>query len=430
MLRQLLPVIALFASTIFLLIGGGLQAVLLPIRGQLEGFSTTQIGYIGTGWAAGFTLGCILVPLLVRRVGHVRTFGALAATLATVVLLNGLIIEAYSWILFRAMAGFCFSGAYMIIESWINEGISDEQRGAAFSIYMIISQGAFMAGQYVIAVADPSRETLFMVGGILYCLAVLPTALSKARSPAPLTQVKFDLKGMFKNSPAAFIGMLIAGVLAGSFQSFAPVFGVQEEMSSANIANMMAIVMVGAILFQYPLGKLSDRMDRRYVMVGLSLAGALVGFLISRYKVNGPDPDLNFFLLMMLLGGFIYPIYGLANAHANDHAEPEDFVKISSSLLILYGIGNMIGPLVTGTAMEWFGNNALFQIIGFSHLLLAMHMTYRITRREAPIEDVMDYQVGPIATAGLSAETFSLDPRSDADTYMSSEDDDDTLDSQ
>ena len=154
-------------------------------------------------------------------------------------------------------------------------------------------------------------------------------------------------------------------------------------------------------------------------MVGLSISGALVGFLIAQYDVNGPEPGLTFFALMVLLGGFIYPIYGLVNAHANDHAAPEDFVKISSSLLILYGIGNMIGPLVTGAIMELLGSNGLFQMIGFAHLLLAIHMTYRITRREAPVEDVMDYQVGPIATVGLSTETFALDPRSDAETYMS-----------
>ena len=404
-----------------MLAGGGLQSVLLPIRGQIDGFSASEIGYIGTGWAIGFTLGCVLIPHLVRRVGHVRTFSAVSATLATVMLLNGLYVEAYGWIILRAMAGFCFSGAYMIIESWINEGISDEQRGAIFSIYMIISQGAFMSGQYLIAIANPAKETLFIVGGVLYCIAVIPTALSKARSPAPLTQVQIDLKGMFKNSPAAFVGMLIAGILSAAFQNFGPVFGVREGLSPTNIANMMALTMLGAMLFQYPLGKLSDRVDRRYVMVGLSIAGAVVGFLIAQYNVNGPNPDVTFFALMILLGGFIYPIYGLVNAHANDHASPEDFVKISSSLLILYGVGNMIGPLVTGAVMEVFGSNGLFQMIGFAHLLLAIHMTYRITRREAPIEDVMDYQVGPIATVGLSTETFALDPRSDAETYMSDE---------
>lgn len=419
MLRQIFPVTALFISTFFLLAGGGMQSVLLPVRGQLEGFSASQIGLIGTGWAAGFTIGCIIVPHLVRRVGHVRTFSALAAILATVVLLNGMIIEAYTWILLRALAGFCFSGSYMIIESWLNERVSDENRGAMFSVYMIVSQTAFMSGQYMLVIANPSKETLFMLGAILYSLAVIPTALSKAQSPAPLTQVKIDLKGIYTNSPAAFVGSLIAGILAGSFQSFAPVFGVEQGMSSANIANMVVLVMLGALVFQYPLGKLSDMIDRRYVMVGLSLLGTFVGFMISGYPVNGADPQIAFFGLMVLLGGFVYPIYGLVNAHANDHANPDDFVKISSSLLILYGVGNMIGPFVTGPAMEVLGTQALFQVIGGSHLLLAIHMTYRITRREAPDdEQVMDYQVTPIATMAPTAESYALDPRSDAETYM------------
>lgn len=422
MFRNILPVTSLFMSTFFLLAGGGMQSVLLPVRGQLEGFSASQIGLIGTGWAIGFTIGCLVVPRLVRRVGHVRTFGALAAILATVVLLNGMIIEAYTWVVLRAMAGFCFAGSYMIIESWLNERVSNESRGSMFSVYMIVSQVAFMCGQYMLVIANPSRETLFMLGAILYSIAVIPTALSKAQSPAPLTEVKIDIKGIYKNSPAAFIGSLIAGILASSFQNFGPVFGVQQGMSSANVANMMVLVMLGAMCFQYPLGKLSDKMDRRYVMVGLSLVGTVVGFMIANYEVEGADPQIAFFVLMVLLGVFVYPIYGLVNAHANDHAQPEDFVKISSSLLILYGIGNMIGPLLTGPVMEFFGSYALFQMIGFANLLLAIHMTYRITRREAPDEyEQMDYQATPFVGMAPTAESYALDPRSDAETYMAEE---------
>ncbi|MBO6814657.1 MAG: MFS transporter [Rhizobiaceae bacterium] len=425
MTRQLLPVFALFVSTAFLLAGGGMQAVLLPVRGQIEGFSASQIGFIGAGWAIGFTVGCIIVPHLVRRVGHVRTFSALAAILATVVLLNGMIIEANTWIVLRALAGFCFSGSYMIIESWLNERITNESRGAMFSIYMVISQAAYMAGQYLLVVANPERETLFMVGAILYCLAVLPTALSKAQSPAPLTQVQIDLKSMFFNSPAAFIGALVIGTLAGSFQSFAPVYGVAQGMSSTNIANMMACVMLGAVIFQFPLGKASDLVDRRFVMVGLSLGGTLAGFSVPLFASADSQPSYTFFATMVVLGGFIYPLYGLVTAYANDHAEPEDFVKISSSLLILYGIGSIIGPLVTGPIMEFFGSQALFQTIGATHFLLAIYLTYRITRREAPQTDdqTMDYQPMPFAV-GQTTETYSLDPRSDADTYLSSPEED------
>ena len=421
MFRQILPILTLFISTAFLMAGSGMQAILLPVRGQLEGFTASQIGLIGGGWAVGFTIGCIAVPHLVRRVGHVRTFSALAALLATTVLLNGLVIEAYTWVVLRALAGLCLSGTYMIIESWLNEKISNETRGAIFSVYMIISQGAYMCGQYILVMADPARETLFMIAAILYALAVVPTALSKAQSPAPLNQSKIDFRGLYKNSPASVVGAVTAGVIAGAFQSFAPVFGVQNSMSSTNIANMMVLVLIGAILFQYPLGKLSDRMDRRYVMVGLSLTGALSCFLIAGYQVNGAAPGIPFFALMVLLGGFIYPIYGLVMAHANDYADAEDFVKTASGLLILYGGGNVIGPMVTGPIMEQFGPNSLFQVIGVAHFVLALYITYRMLARARPDDlETMDFQT---LSVGQTTETFTLDPRSDAETYLSGEND-------
>ena len=416
---QFLPILALFASTAFLLAGGGVQGILLPVRGQLEGFSSSQIGLIGAGWAIGFTLGCIVVPLMVRRVGHVRTFGALAALLATTVLLNGLIVEAYTWIVLRAMAGYCFSGSYMIIESWLNERISNENRGTMFSVYLIISQVAFMGGQYALIIADPKTETLFMIAAVLYALAVLPTALSKAQSPAPLNQVRLDIKGLYRNSPASVIGAIVAGVIVGAYQSFAPVYGVERGMSSANIANMMVLVMLGATLLQFPLGKASDMMDRRYVMIALSLTGAATCFMLSGYTFDGNSPGIVFFSLMVLLGGFVYPLYGLVTAHANDYADAEDFVKVSSGLLILYGSGTMIGPLITGPIMEKLGTGALFQVIGFSHFVLACYISYRLLRRARPDDlETMDYQNTPM---GQTTETYSLDPRSDAETYMSSD---------
>ncbi len=396
-----------------------MHAILLPVRAQVEGFSVSQIGYIGAGWAIGFTVGCIIIPKLVQRVGHVRTFGAMAALLATTVLLNGLLVEAYSWILLRAIAGFCFSGSYMIIESWLNEKIPNESRGIMFSLYMVISQGSYMAGQYVLVIADPAEETIFMIAAILYALAVIPTALSKAQSPAPLTQTKIDFKGLYNNSPASVVGAFVAGIIAGAFQSFGPVYGVENGMSNANVANMMVVVMLGAVLFQLPLGRLSDMMDRRYVMVGLSLIGVVVGFLIAEYRFEGAHPGLPFFGLMIIMGGFIYPIYGLVMAHANDYADAEDFVKTASGLLILYGAGNVIGPLITGPIMERLGTGSLFQVISVAHLILAIYIVYRMRQRSRPEDlDTVDFQNMPV---GQTPETYVLDPRSDMETYASEE---------
>ncbi len=415
MARQLLPILALFASTAFLMAGGGVHAILLPVRAQIEGFSTTEIGLIGAGWAVGFTAGCLIVPRLVRRVGHVRTFSSLCAMLAIAMLANGLIVEPFTWIGLRAVAGLCFSGSYMVIESWLNERMTNENRGTIFSVYMVVSQVAMLGGQYVLVAAPPERETLFMIGAILYALAVLPTALSRAQSPAPLTQVEFDISKLYRNSPAAVVCAVLAGVISSAWMSFAPVFAKQVGMSNANIANVLALAMIGSVAMQMPIGRLSDRMDRRWVMIGSSLAGALAGFLIAGYPVNGASPDLMFFAGVVLFGGFIFPIYSLVVAHANDYAAAEDFVQTASGLLILYGAGTMIGPLVTAEVMDLLGPAGLFTVIGGAHLAIASFVSYRILRRARPEDlETVDFQTVPL-TRAETPETWALDPRSTLD---------------
>lgn len=421
MLRQIFPIMALFASTAFLQAGAGVHSILLPVRAQMEGFSISAIAFIGTGFAVGFTIGCFVVPLLVRRVGHVRTFGALSAVLATVMLLNGLIVDPIAWIVLRAIAGLCFAGSYMIIESWLNERISNENRGTMFSLYMIVSMAAVMAGQYMLVIANPQTQTLFMIGAILYALAVLPTALSKAQSPAPLTQVKFNLRKLYFNSPAAAVSAILAGALSGAWGNFAPVFAAQVGMSNANIANMLVFAVIGSILFQMPIGRLSDKMDRRFVMIGTSLCGALAGFLLAGIPINGADPGYIFFGGIIIFGGFIYSIYSLAVAHANDHANPEDFVETASGLLILFGIGNMIGPMAMAAVMGALGSVGLFTGMGIAHILLAAFILYRVTLRALPKDhETVDFQSVPPGKS-QTPETYALDPRADAENYGSDE---------
>ncbi|MCF6320864.1 MAG: MFS transporter [Rhizobiaceae bacterium] len=421
MLRQLFPIIALFASTAFLQAGGGVQGILLPVRAQIEGFSSSTIAFIGAGYAVGFTIGCIIVPLLVRRVGHVRTFGALSAVLASVMLMNGLMVDPVAWILLRAAAGFCFSGSYMIIESWLNERISNENRGTLFSVYMIVSLLAMMGGQYLLVIADPQLPTLFMIGAILYALAVLPTALSKARSPAPLTQVKFDLRKLYTNSPVAALSAVVAGTLSGAWANFAPVFAKLSGMSNTNIANMLVFAIIGSIIFQLPIGRLSDKMDRRYVMIGTSLFGALAGFLLAALTINNGEPGYLFFGGVVIFGGFIYSIYSLAVAHANDFAAPEDFVETASGLLILFGVGSMIGPLAMAQIMDALGPSGLFTGMGIAHVALAAFILYRVSLRALPKDhETVDFQSVPIGKA-QTPETYALDPRADAEVNTSDE---------
>ena len=412
MVRQIFPILALLGGMVFLMSGSGLQGILVPVRGQIDGFSAFQLGWIGTGYAIGFTIGCLLIPRLVRRVGHVRTFSTLTALLSVGVLLNGLIVHPLMWALLRGVGGFCIAGCYMVAESWLNERVSNEQRGTMFSIYAMTTMVAMMAGQYMLVVAEPTKETLFMLAAILYALAIVPTAVSKAQSPAPLTQVDLDLPALFRNSPAAFVGAILCGIISSAWTNFGPVFGQQNGFSSASIATLLAASMVGSIAFQYPLGKLSDMIDRRYAMVLAGMVGIITGTIVT-WQAGLGLYGFFFFASVVGYGGVIYSIYSLVVAHANDYAKPGEFVKTSGGLLILYGLGTIIGPLLTAQMMEQFGPSGVFTTTTISHLAFASYAMYRSFRRQrATAEDRTDFQTTGMART-QTPETYILDPRSD-----------------
>jgi MFS family permease len=402
----LLPIVSLLLSTFFMMAGAGLQGIVLPVRGSIEGWSTYEIGFLGTGYAVAFTIGCLVVPLIVRRAGHVRTFSSLCALLVIAMLLFGLIVHPIAWIFVRGLTGFTLAGSYMIIESWLNERVTNETRGKIFSVYMIVSMTAMMGGQYIMPLTDPGLTTPFMIGAILFALAVIPTSLSQAPAPKPLKQATLDLKSIFRNSPAAAVGVFLAGVLSGSWNNMSPVFGQRIGFSNAEIATLLAATMAGGIVCQYPLGRLSDRLDRRFVMTGAGLFGVLVAAAGMSLASETP---LTLFALAFCLGGVIYPAYSLTVAHANDYARPEDFVKVSGGLLILYGFGTMGGPLLAAWLMETFGPSGIFAATGAAHAIFASYAFYRTFRRQAPAARA-DFQTTPLARTQTPA-SFSLDPR-------------------
>ena len=410
MARQLLPILALLFSTAFLLAGNGLHSLLLPIRGALEGFSTNQLGLIGTGWATGFVLGCLIAPVVVRRVGHIRAFSCSAACAAIIVLLNGLLVEPLAWIVLRAFSGFFLAGAFMIIESWLNERVTNESRGTIFAVYLMVTYVAITGGQLGVAAADPLTATLFMLGAILFCLAVLPTALSTAASPRPLTRVRLDLKKLFRNSPVAFVTVTLVGVINGAFGTLAAVFGTRIGLSTAEIALMMGITVVSGALTQVPAGRLSDLTDRRYVIAGAAIAAGAAGLAIL--VLTPADPTL-VIALAGIYGAVTYPLYGLAVAHANDYADAGDFVATSGGLLLLYGAGTMVGPLAAGLAMTAIGPEALFAVTAAGHLLIASYALYRTTRRAKIPENVREaFRTVPSPRAA-TPESAALHPRAE-----------------
>lgn len=409
MFQLVRPIAGLLVSTFLLLAGNGLIGVLVPVRASLEGWSPFIIGWIGFGYALSFTAGCIIVPRMVRRVGHVRVYAVLAALLSMSVLLHGLLIDAVAWVLIRGLAGFSLAGCYMVVESWLNERSSNEARGQVFSIYMVVNMVGMMAGQFMLAAASPSTATLFMIAALLFAGAVVPTGMSNATSPKPLSTVSVDLRKLFSNSPLAFVGVAVAGFTFGAWAFQAPVYGQQSGLSEAGIATMMALAMLGAAVCQLPLGRLSDRMDRRYVITGLTVLGLVISLVLA---IISPLPASSLFVAVFLLGAVLIPLYSLTATHANDHADPDDFVEVSSGLLIIYGGGSMAGPLVAGMFMSVLGNYGFFVVLAVIYLAFTGYAVWRIRQRSAvPHHERTDYvySVAPDQTF----ETIHLDPRAE-----------------
>lgn len=411
MLHLFRPVAGLLASTLLLLTGIGLIGVLLPVRASLEGWSPVVIGWIGFGYALCFTAGCIVVPRLVLRVGHVRVYGVLASVLAMSALLHALLVIPLAWIVFRGLAGFALAGTYMIVESWINEKTSNEDRGKMYSIYMVTTMIGVMAGQFLLVSADPATTSLFMLAALLFAAAVIPTGLSNASSPKPLTVVSLNLSKLYRNSPLAFIGIVLTGVTFGAYMFQAPVYLQLSGFGEAKIATAMAAAMVGGMVFQFPLGRISDHMDRRRVIVVVSFAGLVLSVAIAT------STGISFTALtglMALFGGVLMPLYSIVTAHANDHADPDEFVEISSGLLILYGAGSMAGPVIAGGFMAIMGPTGFFVMMAVSYLIFALYAVWRISRRPGvPQEEMTEFTYSPPVASALTPEAIQLDPRAD-----------------
>ena len=410
MLREIRPVAGLLISTFFLLIGSGLTGILLPLRAGIEGWSPSTIGFMGSFYAACFLAGCVLIPRLVRRVGHVRVYAVVATLLSISLMGHSVLVNIPSWFLFRGIAGFAIAGAYMVIESWLNEQTSNENRGSVFSAYMVTNTVGLMVGQFLLITADPMLTTLFIFAAMAYAAAVIPTGVTAAISPQPPADVKIDMRKIYKTSPVATIGAIVSGFTFGAWNFQAPVYGAQLGLSTAQIATMLIVAMLGGVVLQFPLGRTSDRMDRRLVMLASTGFGLIVSIILV---ILQPTNAILLFALMFLFGGVLMPLYSLVVSHANDHAAPGEFVETSSGLLIVFGVGSMIGPIIAGLLMDFSGRNGMFWTMIIGYAAFGVFTSYRLTQRQALSEDERgDFAYSPIGRT-QTPEVLQLDPRSE-----------------
>ncbi|MCW1933669.1 MFS transporter [Pararhodobacter zhoushanensis] len=403
MTRNFMPLVALFAGTALLLFAGGINGLILPIRGDAEGFSATSLGLLGTGWAVGYVGGCMLTPRLVARVGHIRTFGAMCALAAIAVLVSLLVISSTVWIPVRAVSGFCFAGAAMIAESWLNEKADARSRGRIFGIYTMVNLAAATAGQMVLTLGDASGIFFFVLAAIVYCLALLPTAIGATTSPTPLTEVKLDVFSLWANSPVAVFAVLMVGISNSAFGTLAAVYAGRVGFSLGDIALFASIPILSGALAQIPVGIASDRFDRRHVLLVISVLAVVTDLCFL--TIGSTDPTL-LLILSGFFGATVFVMYPVIVAHANDHAAPGTFIQVSGGLLLVSGIGSIVGPTVAGIAMASISAAALFLVTGICHVFIILFTLYRLKISAAPT-DKGSFQASPMSR-GLTPETIAL----------------------
>lgn len=396
---------ALLISAAILLAGGGLLGTLVAVSAQLNGFSISAIGFLTSCYFAGFISGCLGTPYLVKRVGHVRVFAALSALLAASALTHALAVNVPTWAALRVFTGFSFAGLYMLIESWINEQSPNDKRGQVLAVYRMVDLSALTVGQFLLTTADPKSFTLFSVVAILVCAAIFPISISTSKAPLAVTETKLNIKKLMKVSPLAVVGCVAVGLTSGAFWGVAPVFVQQLGHPIVIVSMFMSIVIAAGAVMQWPIGWLSDKLGRRRIMIFVSVGSAAAGLFLWQYAEIS--------LVLLLLGGVLYgafamQLFGLAAAHANDYAEPHEFVTISGGLFLTYGIGSVFGPSIAPVVMAKAGPTSMFAYTASIHVLLAVYGIYRLTQRDAP-ENSDDYV--PVARPRSMMLVRRVDPR-------------------
>jgi len=370
---------ALLLGMLLLMMGNGLQGTLIGVRGEIEGFSTLEMSVVMSSYFVGFLGASRVVPEMIRRVGHVRVFAALASFISAVLVLYPAIPHPIAWSIGRVIIGFSFCGVYVTAESWLNNAATNETRGQALSVYMIAQTVGIIAAQGLLLLADPAGYTLFIIISVLVSVSFAPILLSISPTPAFDTTKPMSLKNLIKTSPLGCAGMfLLGGVFAAQF-GMSAIFGSKIGLSLGQISIFVSFFYIGAMLLQIPIGWLSDHMDRRRLIMICAFIGAIGCVLPWTFAGN-------FYMLLvsaLLIGGMSNPLYSLLIAHTNDFLEYEDMAAASSGLLFINGLGAITGPIVLGKMMDLMGAYGYFVILIALFVFLGLYAIYRMTRRAA-----------------------------------------------
>ena len=392
---------ALMLGMFLLMVSNGLQGSLIGIRGSIENFSTSELSIITSAYFIGFLFGSRLAPEMIRRVGHVRVFAALGSFISAVLILYPTITEAWAWILLRVIFGFSFSGVYVTAESWLNNSATNETRGKALSLYMIVQMSGIVASQMLLNVADPAGFVLFVIPSVLVSLSFAPILLAATPTPAFETTKAKSLPELYRISPTGMVGMFLLGLIFAAQFGMASIYGTQAGLSVAEIGLFVSAIFLGGLVLQFPFGWFSDRMDRRVLIFVAAAGGGLAGLL---GWLGGGSFEV-VLAAGFLMGGVSNPLYALLIAYTNDYLETEDMAAASGGLIFVNGMGAILGPIVTGWAITAFGPGGFWVFLMSIMVLLAVYVAYRMTQRASVYAEEDDYDAvayAPVLPTGTA----------------------------
>jgi MFS family permease len=409
---------ALFLGLGLIMLAHGLQSTLLGVRANIEAFDETITGLIMAGYYVGFLASSWATPLMIKRVGHVRVFAAVASAASVAVLAHSVVVEPVSWTLIRIVTGFCTASLFIVTESWLNDRATNETRAQVLSIYMIVIMVGMAGGQYLLPVSDPGGFELFILVSVLLSVSLVPMLLTASPAPAFEAPQTVSLGFIYRVSPLAVVGGGLLGVAQGAVLGMAAVYAATAGFEGTQVSLFVSAIFLGAVLMQFPIGRLSDRFDRRTVITLTTFAAA--GFAGVAWLV-GPGHPWTLFALAALFGGTCMSMYALVLSHANDHLQPGQMVAASATLYLVYSAGGILGPLLAGFAMDVTGAGGFFAVIAVLHLAIGAFAVWRMFRRAAP---PLDEQHGfvPISQSSASiAVAMAADEYAEVQTQAEAE---------
>ena len=380
-MRTLISFAALFLSVIFLQLSSGGVGPLDVLSGLTLGFTTSQIGLLGSAHFLGFFLGCWWSPRLMGNVGHSRAFAAFTAAGAIGLLAHMLVVDPYAWALMRVASGMCIAGCYTVVEAWLQAKVTNETRGRTMGVYRVVDMSGSLVAQLMIGVLSPASYVSYNILAILCCAALLPLTLTKLKQPETPSAPRLRPMLAVRRSPLAAAAVIVAALSAASFRMVGPIYGQEVGLNIGQIAWFLASFVLGGALAQYPVGWLADKYDRRWVLIWLSVAAIAVSAITISAQSYGTYGVMG---SAFLFGLTTFPIYSVAAAHAHDFADSSERVELSAALMFVFALGAIGAPYLSSQLIGWYGPPAMFIMIAIAHVFLVIFGLARMRARPSP----------------------------------------------